>query len=81
MFDFKASKESSDLSTHGISNDYNKDCDGYAATRYYPAGYYLKPDIWLFSIQIRVVPDTDFKPGYRIPGYPGFENPDIRFFQ
>ena len=24
----------------------------------------------------RVVPDTDFDPGYRIPGYPGFENPD-----
>ena len=28
------------------------------------------------NIITRVVPDTDFEPGYRIPGYPGFENPD-----
>ena len=30
----------------------------------------------IFWENIRVVPDTDFEPGYRIPGYPGFENPD-----
>jgi len=38
---------------------------------------------------VRVVPDTDFEPGYQIPRYPSFENPDsdirrlpdIRFFQ
>ena len=30
----------------------------------------------IIFIFFRVVPDTDFEPGYRIPGYPGFENPD-----
>ena len=27
-------------------------------------------------VHIRVVPDINFEAGYRIPGYPGFENPD-----
>ena len=38
------------------------------------------PGVIDYKVSIRVVPDTDFEPGYRIPGYPGFSIGFLIFF-